>query len=202
MGKAKGAEKEAEDHIAEFEKRIETLVSIANDAEFESGSLVGDIRDTMLDIFKNRPKPWSAMSESEQRDVAKALENVAKTFIRKTVVVVAEEDLFSVMGQLKGYSGKGGTFKLNVEARGDEETARELFNMDGHDVVIMSADAQRFLGQKQDAEIQPDAPQLGLEPPGDAAEEVDLEEAAEEVANEATTGEEAPAEEEATAVEA
>src|SRR5215213_213236 len=47
---------EGEDHITQFEKRCERLIGIVEDAEFESGTLVGDIRDTMLEIFKNRPK--------------------------------------------------------------------------------------------------------------------------------------------------
>lgn len=152
-----------DDHIAAFEKQMERLVGIAENAEFESGTLVGDIRDTQLDIFRNRPKPWSAMSETEQRDLAKALENVAKLFIKKVVIVVAEEDTISVRATLKGYSADGGdVFKLKGEARGDEQTAIDLFRMDGHDVVIMSADAQRFLGQRKDADISVDQPPFGF----------------------------------------
>lgn len=171
---------EGDDHIEIFDKHVERLMSIAEQAEFESGTLVGDIRDTMLDVFKNRPKPWSQLSEAEQRDLAKALDNVAKTFIRKVVRVVAEEDLFSIDGVIKGYSGKGGAFKVNIEARGDEQTATELFKMDGHDVVIMSADASRFTGQKKDAEVQPDQPAFGFaDPPAGAEGDEDLVEAAE-----------------------
>jgi hypothetical protein len=159
-----------EDHITAFDRQMERLVGIAENAEFESGTLVGDIRDSLLDLFRTRPKVWSAMSEAEQRDVAKALENAAKLFVRKVVRVVAEEDLVSVSATLKGYSAKGDVFKLNAEARGDEDTALDLFRMDGHDVVIMSADAQRFVGQRKDAEVQPDQPALTLEPPQAGAE--------------------------------
>jgi hypothetical protein len=181
---AKGKKGEAEDHIDAHEANLERLVAIAEGAAFESGTLVGDIRDTLMDIFKNRRVPWSQMSEIEQRDTAKAFETIAKVFIRKTVLIVAEEDLASVTGTLKGYSAKGGLFKCSVEANGDEETAQQLFNMDGHSVVIMSADHERFTGQKKDAEVQPDAPALPFadseeteQPPADDS---DLVEAADE----------------------
>jgi hypothetical protein len=176
---------EAVDHVDEFERRIETLTGIAESAEFESGSLLGDIRDTIVEIFKHRPKPWSQMSEAEQRDMARGIEQSARTLVRKIVVVVAEEDLVSVQATLKGYSAKGGTFKLNAEARGDEETARLLFEMDGHEFVIMSADATRFLGQKGDAAVQPDAPALPFsDPPAEGSEnDEDLVDAADEEAD-------------------
>lgn len=151
-----------EDHISAFDKRVQRLTEIAIEAEFAGGSLVGDIRDTLLDLFKHRPKPWSQMSADEMRDTGKGLETIAKTLIRKIVLVVAEEDDVSVPATIKGYSVKGDTFQLKVEASGDEETAIELFRMDGHDVVILRADAKRFHGQKRDAEVIPDQAALAF----------------------------------------
>jgi hypothetical protein len=182
MPRDKKAVEETEgDHITEFDQRVERLTKIAEDAEFESGTLLGDIRDTMLEQFKHRPKPWSQMSESEQRDLAKALENSARTLLRKLVIVVAEEDLPSVHATLKGYGVKGDIFSLKAEARGDEETALQLFKLDGHDVVLMSASADRFLSQRKDPDVQPDQPGLALDTGGESEDEdVDLEEAAEE----------------------
>jgi hypothetical protein len=165
MPKPKKETPPAEDHIDEQNQALERLLAIAEDAEFESGTLVGDIRDAFLDIVKNRPKPWSQMSQQEQQDLVKVAENVSKTFIRKVVRVVAEEDTISVDGTLKGYAAKGGLFTLKIEARGDEETAHELFKMDGHSVVIMSADATRFTGQKSDAVTEPDQPDLKFSDP-------------------------------------
>lgn len=154
------------DHIEANERALERLVEIAENAEFSSGTLVGDIRDGMLNLFKARQKPWSQLSEIEQRDTAKGLENIAKAFVRKTVLVVAQEDKVTVDGVLKGYSGKGGAFSLKIEAQGDEATALELFKMDGHPVVIISADADKFVGQKGDVQTDADQPALKFE--GDA----------------------------------
>lgn len=176
--KAKAVD-EAEDHIAAFEAQMAKLVGIAENAEFESGTLLGGIRDPLIEIIKHRPKAWSQMSESEQRDQVKTIEQIARTFIRRVVLVVAEQEEISVTATLKGYSADGEVFKLKLEARGDEDTALQLFRMDGHEVVVMSADAARFLGQKKDADVQLDQPALELDvDEGEGGgEEVDLAEA-------------------------
>lgn len=149
-----------EDHITAFERRVDRLMEIVEEAEFESGTLVGDIRDTNLEIFKNRPKAWSQLSAGEQGDIVRALEAAAKKVLRKLVIVIAEEDDVSVHATLKGYAVDGDTFKLKVVAKGDEETAAELFRMDGHEVIMIRADARQHHGQRKDAEIQPDQPGL------------------------------------------
>ena len=153
---AEEAAQPGEDHTTEFDRRLNTLFTIAEQAEFESGSLVGDIRDGLLDIIKHRPKPWANMSQDEQQDLAKALEAIAKSVIRKVVIVVAEQDEVSVTATLKGYGVKGDTFSLKAEAKGDEETAIQLFKLDGHEVVIISADAKRFMSQRKPVAIDPD----------------------------------------------
>lgn len=152
----------ADDHTTQFDRRVERLTEIALEAEFTGGTLVGDIRDALLDQYKNRPKPWSQLSADEMRDVNKGLETVAKTLIRKIVLIVAEEDDVSVPATLKGYSVKGDAFQLKIEASGDEDVALELFRMDGHDVVILRADAKRFHGQRKDAEVIEDQASLAF----------------------------------------
>lgn len=148
------------DGETELDRKIERLSLIAEQAEFESGSLVGDIRDAIVEQYKNRPKPWSQLSEGEQRTLYSNLEHVAKLLLKKLVRVIAEEQDVSVPATLNGYSVDGNTFKLKVVANGDEETAAELFKMDGHEVVLIRADAKRFHGERKPGEVQPD--QLGL----------------------------------------
>lgn len=143
-----------------FERRIARLSEIAEEAEFESGSLLGDVRDLVVDLFKQRPKPWSQLSEMEQRDTVKGIEVTARVIIRKLVTVIAEEDEISVHATLTGYSVDGDTFKLKATAKGDEDTAIQLFRLDGHEVVLISADSKRFNGQRKDPDVQAD--QLGM----------------------------------------
>lgn len=160
-----GKPAEAEDHITAHDRAMARLMAIAEEAEFDGGTLVGDLRDTLLDIIKSRPKPWSQTSNAEQRDLANALEAIAKLLVRRVTLVVAEQDEISVQAKLKGYAVDGETFKLKVVAQGDEETALGLFRMDGHDVLLISADSTRFNGQRRDVRTDPDQREIPFADP-------------------------------------
>jgi hypothetical protein len=160
-GGAKGPEEtqaapEAEDHITAFDRKLERLTRLAEEADFESGSLVGDIRDFLVDHAKAQPKAWHQMSAGEHADYNRNAETIAKKVLRKLVLVLAEEEDVSVHATLKGYAVDGETFKLKVVAKGDAETAAELFRMDGHEVIMIRADARKHFGQRREGEVLPD----------------------------------------------
>ena len=158
-------------HEAEHNAAIERLIQIANDAEFDSGTLLGDIRDTMLQLYKDRPKPWSQLSNQEQRDVARNLDMVAKEIIRKVVLIVAEGEQESIHATLESYSEKDG-FKISLKALATKETAIALFEATGSPVIVQRADYRQYHGQRKDAETMPDQPDLGFaDPPKEEAEE-------------------------------
>lgn len=146
----------------EFDPEIERLLQIAERAEFEAGTLTGDLRDAMLEMFRNRKKPWDMLSETEQRTIAQGLDNVARLFLRKAVVVVAEQDAPSVHAKLSGFNIKDGAIKGTFTAVGDIESVTRLFALDGHEVILLSADSRPFHGQRRDPDIDPDAPELSF----------------------------------------
>jgi len=148
------------DHVAAFSRGLDDMERVVLEAKFESGGLLANLRDTIIELFKARPKVWSQMSQMEQRDTAKQIEAQAETLIRKIVRVVTEGETISVSGKLDRYT-HAGTFDLKISAASDEETALELFRMQGHDILIMSADAKRFLDAPE-AKTDPDEPVLEL----------------------------------------
>lgn len=155
-----------------FDDRLARLVEMCEEAEFESGTLVGDIRDLLIEDAKHRPKPWSQMNQRQQGDFVRAAEEVARKIIGKVVIVLAEQDDITVHATLKGYAADGGTFKLKLVARGDMEVAQQLYALDGHEVVLISADSKRFTGQRRDPPIAPDQGALTFaDPPGGEAKE-------------------------------
>lgn len=151
------------DHTERFARSLSDLERIVLEADFESGPLLGGLRDTMLALFKARPKGWNEMSEMEKKDLAKQLESQAATIIRKVARVVAEGEEISVTGKLESFNCKGG-FDLKISAPGDEEAVVQLYRMTGHEVVIMSADAERFLTATA-PEVEPDEPGLPFADP-------------------------------------
>lgn len=155
---------ELADKLDAHERNMQHLEELAVNAEFESGTLVGDIRDFMLQLYKERSKNWSQCSAGEQRDLVAMATTVAKKVIKKVALVVAGQDNNSVHATLKGYSAGDG-FDIKLKANSDEETALELYRMQGHEVIIISADARKFEGQRKDADIEEDQAPLPFSDP-------------------------------------
>lgn len=155
-----------EDRATDF--MVDRLVSIAQTAELDRGTLVGDVRDTLLDLFKANPKPWSQLLEDQQRRIADALETSAKALIRSIVVIVAEdnEEGAAIHAKLESYAEKGG-LKIALTANGDRETVLALHDAVGQQVVVKRADSTRYGGQRREAGVQPDQPGLGFEADSD-----------------------------------
>jgi len=148
----------AADHSEAFANTVYAIERVVMAASFESGSLLGGLRDTILSMFKARDRGWTQYSQAEQRDLAKQIENHCKELIAKVTRVVVEGEEISVTGKLEKYTHSGG-FDLKISAESDEDVALQLFRMQGHNIVILSADAKRFL-QAEAAETQPDEPEL------------------------------------------
>lgn len=146
-------------HSDAHEREMQKLERIAVNADFESGSLLDDVRDTLILLYKSQRVLWSGRSQAEQRDLGKQIEAQAKTLIKKIARVVAEGEQISVAGKLERYTHSG-SFDLKITAQSDEEAAMQLFRMQGHDVVILSADSSRFLESSSELETDPDEPSL------------------------------------------
>jgi len=141
-----------------FDRRLARLTTLVEEAEFESGTVFGDLRDLMLDLFKHRPKLWSAMSQSEQTATIQHIEATVRRAVGKVVLVIAQEDSLTVEGTLLGqFAVKGETLevKLKVEHT-DAETLLDVYKMAGHRIVIVSADDKRFSSARREQAAEPD----------------------------------------------
>ncbi len=147
-----------------FNRKCERLVRIAEEAEFESGTALGDLIDLNLDLFKSRPKLWSAMSQDEQQTTVRTIKAASQKVLGKVVQVVAEEDSVSVHGELAGkFTVAGDTIKVEFAVKNaDMETLMQMHKMSGHRVVIISADDKRFSSARREPTIDPDQPVLGF----------------------------------------
>lgn len=146
----------------------DALEAAAERAELIAGTLVGDMRDAMMEVFKHRPKPWSQMLAGEQKDVATALEYAAKRIVNKAVLALAAEDRPSIQAVFKGYADKAGeltgTVKfLNVQ----DDDVLALHRASGKTILLVVADSQGFTGQRREAEVDADQPDLEFEAGGE-----------------------------------
>lgn len=147
-----------EDAETVFDRRLERLSRIVEEAEFDTGTALGDLRDCILDLFKHRPKVWSAMSQSEQQDTVRAVEKLGQQIMRKMVLVIAQDESESIQGTLDPkFSVKGDTIELKVKVDHiDGDVLLLAYQLADHKVVLVSADDKRFSSQRRDVPTDPD----------------------------------------------
>jgi hypothetical protein len=146
---------------------------------FESRTLVVDVRDLLLDVFKSRPKPWGQMNQEEQTDTAEGLEVFSQKLVQSVVELVASRGQHTITAQLEKFTGKSGEYQATLKMVGGPAIALDLAQLAGKAVLIVDADAAPFYGVARPADIDRDLPDLFDEEEPTMAEPVDLEAAAE-----------------------
>lgn len=136
----------------------EALQAMIKNGLLRPEELVADLRDTMLELFRHRPALWESMQEAEQRDVARIIHNCCVGAISEACAIIASEGRPSISAKLEKCAFKGGTFAIALKAMGGPELAAEIAELDGHEVLIISADAAPFSSPRQPATMADQAP--------------------------------------------
>lgn len=167
--------------------RIEALAGEINLVE-DRGAIIAKLTEALVELFKRRPKPWDQLSQLEQRDLARGLENVSKEAVRQISEEIASEGQPAIRALLESYTDKDGV-KAVVKVRAidpDEELAAVvgLHQAKGKIVLIRVANPDDFARSKPRDLSEPDQKGLGFEagndgPPAGPAGDADLVEAAE-----------------------
>lgn len=123
---------------------IDRLADIAAECPLDLETLTADLRDGMLEIFRHRPKPWDQMLESDRLAVAKLVQTAVNAVVTRAVELLAADDRPGLKARLEKFAGKGGKFQITLVALGEPEMAADLARMDGHEVLVISADAQPY----------------------------------------------------------
>lgn len=156
-------------------KAIEEAEAAASAVNFDTRSLVWDLRDAMLEQYKRRPRPWGGLSQAEQRDVAAALEHAAQEFTRKAVEAIAAGGQQPVrvllnkvnLGDDIVISGKVKTFSEEEE----DEAVMLLHHARGKHVMLTVASKDDYQEGQRDPETDADQNELefeaGAPPPSD-----------------------------------
>ncbi len=142
----------------------QAMEDAAIDADIAAETLVGDVRDALIEIVKHRPKPWDQMLAGEQRDVAHALEFAAKEIVRKAVIAIAAAGRPSIQAVFKGYADKGGELSGTVKfLTVTDDDVLALHRASGQQILMVVADATRFTGQRREADVDQDEPILDFD---------------------------------------
>jgi hypothetical protein len=133
--------------------------------EMASDTLRGDVRDAMLSWFKATPKPWSQMSEGEQRDFADTADRTARSMVKQACQIIAANERPCIVASLVEYKEKEGVeAKLKLASTGANVAA--LHEACGREVLIVTSGYDEVSGEAAPAEIdadQPGIPGIGAE---------------------------------------
>lgn len=129
--------------------------------DVQAATLVGTIRDNILDVFKNHGD-WKKLPEGKQRDLADGVEHVAKEVIRKSANIIAGRGFKSMHGTLKAVNVKDG-LKLTVEASKAVECRQDLIDAQGGGITIVLSDISPYTTERSEPDIDLDEPQLPIE---------------------------------------
>ena len=123
--------------------------------ELNSDSLVSDVRDVLLDMFRGRQKPWQQMTESEQTETAMQAETAARHLVREAVEIIVAKDRPTIKGILDSIKIKDGILAV-VKVSKDNEHRHALTDCTGSTVMLMVADPDAHDASYRPAETNPD----------------------------------------------
>lgn len=138
----------------------ETAVEITNPTvTLAADTMRGDIRDSLLSWFKATPKPWSQLTEAEQRDMAGAADRYAGTVIKQACQIIAANERPCIVATLTEYKEKDGVeAKLKLPSRGEVVSA--LHEACGREVLVVTSGSEEFMGEANEAQIDADQPDM------------------------------------------
>lgn len=145
----------------------------------DAGAIVATLTDHIVEMFKHRPKPWSQLNQSEQRDLCAAAEANAKETVRQVVEAVARNGREAIRCLCVGFTDKGEDIKveLKVKAMSKEETESgvlALHRARGKLVLVTIANPDDYHDKPATDHSEPDQPALGFEAGSDTVTGEDL----------------------------
>lgn len=127
----------------------------AETAELVAETLSGDVRDFLVDRIKNLPKVWAQMTQEEQSEIINAAVSAGNEMVRKAVRLIAEDGRPTITAQCESVTVKDG-IKAVLSLGKYDEYRHELMDSQGQSVLIIVADADKYIGSRGD--LKPDAP--------------------------------------------
>lgn len=147
---------------ADRELAVEKIEALAEALEINPKEVVADLRDFVLQIIKDRPKPWSATPQAEQMDLARAVENACSEAVRKVVEAVATKGTDAIRVLLTKVNMSGDiviTGKVKSYGDDDEDAAvLQLHRAIGKHVMLTRATLDDYQTGERDPETDPDEP--------------------------------------------
>lgn len=115
--------------------------------EIGTETLLGDLRDALLDRLRAMPKPWAAMTDDEQKEMIEGCAVVAAHLVSEATRLIAAKGFPTISGRLVKVQVKDG-MQLQVDvSRHDPQRLTVIDNVD-RPVLLVIAEPDMFAGEK------------------------------------------------------
>jgi ASC-1-like (ASCH) protein len=120
-------------------------------------TMFGDLRDLVLELFKDRRKSWQEMTQEDQRNIVTRVETVVRSSVHQAVHLIAVRGHDSVRALLEQVNVKD-EIKAVLKCSKSDQLRHQLMDSAGDEVFIVIPKAWDLMGQRQPAETEPDQP--------------------------------------------
>lgn len=124
--------------------------------ELAADTLSGDLRDAILQMFKDRQKPWEKMDEFERHCAVFAIEAMAMDVVGRACLMLAAGGRLTATATLETYQQTGREVVAKLELAAVPEAVLALNKACGSSVQIVFVDAAPFKGARAPVKIEPD----------------------------------------------
>jgi hypothetical protein len=135
-----------------------------------AGTLMGDLRDFVLDRLKHEhnPLPWQMRPEADQVETIRSVESAMRTWVHRAVTLIAAQGQKAARGQLIKFQAKDG-IQMQINLAASEPLRHDLMDNVGATVLITIADVEEFQGERSPVKINKDQKNMLDEPPEEMA---------------------------------
>ena len=153
-------------------KRRRKKIDPAKQRELAAATLVGDVRDALLDQIRNAKDhgAWSQLGEARQREAIDAASAAAEHLVARAVEIVAADGRIAISCICAQFTVKGETAKISLHADlKDDQVIVNLGQARGKRVELVLADGDPYAGERETAKPDPDQREMPLGAGGTAA---------------------------------
>jgi hypothetical protein len=120
------------------------------DAEIAAPTVLGDVRDALLDRLRLMPKTWSELSDDQQRDLIAGCEQIARHVIAESVRAISSQGFPTIGGKVIKAQIKDG-MQVAVEVSRHDPQRLTVIDAVGRPVFLVVAEPSMFTGERAPA---------------------------------------------------
>jgi hypothetical protein len=120
-------------------------------------TMVGDLRDCMLDLLRNNTSslPWNMLPEAQQRATIEKVTKAAEHAVERAVHIIATDGRTALVGELVKIQVKDG-IQVQINLSKHDPLRHDLIDAQGKAVLLVVSDADDYGGARAPVKVEPD----------------------------------------------